>query len=298
LTRLKVVSVLAVAFVLTAFGASSAQAWAGVDIWVTVNCDTSKVVVHGQDNDSHDLAHAHPSTLTFTDSSGEDITGLKGVSFAVTNASDVIATVDVAKFKDATGPFKVHLDADSSVESKGFSTSTCKPPAPTCATKALEISGTLSDKSIVWTIHNPNSVDVNFAWFLKEQSSQHGTGSVTAGHDATVTTTEVSGTNTLKVVPTAGARFCEAIEKAFAAPTPTPTPTSTPEATATPTATATTQPTSTTQPTQTAVPSPPETGQGSTGSGGDNSFVLVLLATVLGTVVVGGTTLALSRKGS
>jgi hypothetical protein len=298
LTRLKVVSVLAVAFVLTAFGASSAQAWAGVDISVTVNCDTGKVVVHGQDNDSHDLAHASPSTLTFTDSSGKDVMGLKGVSFAVTHGSDAIATVDVAKFKDATGPFKVHLDADSSVESKEFSTSSCKPPAPTCATKALEISGTLSDKSIVWTIHNPNGVDVNFGWFLKEQSSQHGTGSVTAGHDTTVTTTKISGTNTLKLVPTAGARVCEAIEKAFAAATPTPTPTSTPEATATPTATATAQPTSTAQPTQTAVPSPPETGQGSTGGGGDNSFVLVLLATVLGTVVIGGTTLALSRKGS
>jgi hypothetical protein len=50
LTRIKVVSVLAVALLLTAFGASSAFAWEGVHIWVTVNCDTSKVVVHGTDN--------------------------------------------------------------------------------------------------------------------------------------------------------------------------------------------------------------------------------------------------------
>jgi hypothetical protein len=38
------------------------------------------------------------------------------------------------------------------------------------------------------------------------------------------------------------------------------------------------------------------TGQGS--NGGDGNFGIVLLVMVLGTVVIGGTTLALSRKGS
>jgi hypothetical protein len=91
-------------------------------------------------------------------------------------------------------------------------------------------------------------------------------------------------------------------------PTATPTPSETPKpsasATATPTetpqpsASATTTPsaTSSTQPTSTSVPSPPVTGQGS--NGGDSNFGIVLLVMVLGTVVIGGTTLALSRKGS
>jgi len=99
--------------------------------------------------------------------------------------------------------------------------------------------------------------------------------------------------------------------KSFTVPTcesPTPTPSETPKpsasATATPSetpkpsasATATPSATSSTQPTSTSVPSPPVTGQGS--NGGDDNFGIVLLVMVLGTVVIGGTTLALSRKGS
>jgi hypothetical protein len=210
LTRIKALLVLAVAFVLTAFGASGAFAWEGVHVSVTVNCDTGKVVVHGTDNSRHDLANAHPSTLTFTDSTGADIAGLKNVDFEVKTGSDVIATVDVTDFKDASGPYKVHLDADHSVRSAHF------------------------------------TID------------------------------------------------CET-------PTPTPTPTEKPHASATPTPTESTQPTATAtasaQPTSTSVPSPPVTGQGSGGSG-DNKFGIVLLVMVLGTVVIGGTTLALSRKGS
>ncbi len=89
--------------------------------------------------------------------------------------------------------------------------------------------------------------------------------------------------------------------------TATATPTEKPHASATPTPTESTQPTESAQPTETAtasaqaassaVPSPPVTGQGAGGSG-DNKFGIVLLVMVLGTVVIGGTTLALSRKGS
>jgi len=220
LTRLKVVSVLAVAFVLTAFGASSAFAWEGVHISVNVNCDTGKVVVHGTDNTNKDLAHASPSTLTFTDSTGADITGLKHVSFAVTSGSDVIATVAVEDFKDASGPFKVHLDADKTVKSAPF-TIDCEQPTPT-----------------------PTPTE-------------------TASPTATPLPTET----------------------ASPAPTESASPTATPSATAS------------AQASSSAVPSPPVTGQGSGGSG-DNKFGIVLLVMVLGTVVIGGTTLALSRKGS
>jgi hypothetical protein len=91
-------------------------------------------------------------------------------------------------------------------------------------------------------------------------------------------------------------------------PTPTPTvkpsasatatPTATPTETVQPSASATETPsaTSSEQPTSTSVPSPPVTGQGS--NGGDGNFGIVLLVMVLGTVVIGGTTLALSRKAS
>jgi hypothetical protein len=89
-------------------------------------------------------------------------------------------------------------------------------------------------------------------------------------------------------------------------PTPTPSETPKPSASATATPSATTEPsasatatpsaTSSEQPTSTSVPSPPVTGQGS--SGGDGNFGIVLLVMVLGTVVIGGTTLALSHKGS
>jgi hypothetical protein len=83
--------------------------------------------------------------------------------------------------------------------------------------------------------------------------------------------------------------------------TATPTPTEKPHASATPTPTESAQPTATAtasaQPTSTSVPSPPVTGQGSGGSGGNN-FGIVLLVMVLGTVVIGGTTLLLSRKGN
>jgi hypothetical protein len=84
-------------------------------------------------------------------------------------------------------------------------------------------------------------------------------------------------------------------------PTPTPTPTEKPHASATPTPTESTQPTASAtasaEASSSAVPSPPVTGQGPGGSG-DNKFGIVLLVMVLGTVVIGGTTLALSRKGS
>ncbi len=220
MTRIKVVSVLAVALLLTAFGASSAFAWEGVHIWVTVNCDTGKVVVHGTDNAHKDLAKAHPSTLTFTDSTGADIAGLKNVTFEVKSGSDVIAKVDVAEFKDASGPFRVHLDADDSVKSAPF-TIDCEQPTPT-----------------------PTPTE-------------------TASPTATPAPTET----------------------ASPAPTESAAPTATPSATAS------------AQPTSTSVPSPPVTGQGPGGSG-NNNFGIVLLVMVLGTVVIGGTTLALSRKGS
>jgi hypothetical protein len=210
LTKIKVVSVLAVAFVLTAFGASSAFAWTGVKIWATVSCDTHKVVVHGTDNEKSDLANAKPSTLTFTDSTGADIAGLTGVTFEVKSGSDVIATADVEDFKGASGPFRVHLDADDSVKSKTFTVSCTHPSASATATPSA---------------------------------------SATAKPHAS--------------------------------------------ATATPAATASAQ----TAAANTSVPSPPATGQGGNG-GGDNSFGIGLLVMVLGTVVIGGTTLLLSRKGN
>lgn len=134
MTRIKVVSVLAVGLLLTALGASSASAWAGVSIWVTVSCNTGKVVVHGTDNESKDLAKAKPSTLTFTDSTGAEV---KTVDFKVSDKSDVIATVETSDFTDFTGPFKVHLDADESVKSTSFSVE-CEhaSPSPTATATA------------------------------------------------------------------------------------------------------------------------------------------------------------------
>jgi hypothetical protein len=160
--------------------------------------------------------------------------------------------------------------------------------------------------NLTWTFHNPNASSVSFAWKVLEDNTQSGSTSAPANGDVSIVTKAVGPPETLVLasvafgIPPKPCPLGRAVFPAQStpAPTETPSPTATPSASAPPTA----APTETAQPTAAAAaaassapPSPPATGLGSGGSG-DHSFGLLLLALVLGTLVVGGTTLALSRK--
>jgi hypothetical protein len=165
-----------------------------------------------------------------------------------------------------------------------------------------------AESNLTWTFHNPNASPVQFGWQVLEDNAQKGSAQAAANGDVSIVTKLVTPKETLVLASVAGGlppKPCPLGRAVFPAEsTPTPTPTATPSPTTAPTETAapTETPTETAQPSasaaagaSSALPSPPATGLGSRGSG-DNSFVLLLLALALGTVVVGGTTLALSRK--
>jgi hypothetical protein len=200
------------------------------------------------------------------------------------------------------------LSAGGAHAQGSFSLSTSCPTAFTFPT-GTGLNPVSDVSKLTWTFHNPNASSVSFAWQVLEDNAQQGSRTADANSDVSIVTAVGPPKETL-VLATVAAGFppkpCPLGRAVFPAES-TPAPTETPSPTATPSATTstTTAPTGTAQPTATAgaapagaasaPPSPPATGLGSRGRG-DNSFVLLLLALVLGTAVVGGTTLALSRK--
>lgn len=130
MTRIKAVSAVAAALLLTAVGATGAFAWAGVQLSPEVDCTNGKVVVHATDNNSHDLKNHHTGFLVFTDSEGHKVTTQP---WTFDESSDVIAEVDLEHFSGGSH-FKVHLKEDSKVESEEF-TIDCATPTPTATPK-------------------------------------------------------------------------------------------------------------------------------------------------------------------
>lgn len=199
------------------------------------------------------------------------------------------------------------LSAGSAHAQAAFAVSATCPNTFTFATGAAANPAS-AGSNLTWTFHNPNASPVQFGWQVLEDNAQKGSTQAAADGDVSIVTKLVTPKETLVLASVAGGlppKPCPLGRAVFPAEsTPTPTPTATPSPTTAPTETAapTATPTETAQPTasaaagaSSALPSPPATGLGSRGSG-DNSFVLLLLALALGTVVVGGTTLALSRK--
>jgi hypothetical protein len=194
------------------------------------------------------------------------------------------------------------LSAGSAHAREFFAVSTTCPVAFTFPTGAGPNPAS-AGSNLTWTFHNPNASPVSFGWQVLEDNAQKGPASALANGDVSIVTTLVSPKETLVLASVAGfpPKPCPLGKAVFPAEsTPAPTETASPTATPTETASPTATPSGTAQPSAVATtassvpPSPPATGA-SRGSG-DQSFVLLLLALVLGTVVVGGTTLALSRK--
>jgi hypothetical protein len=195
------------------------------------------------------------------------------------------------------------LSAGSAHAREFFAVSTTCPVAFTFPTGAGPNPAS-AGSNLTWTFHNPNAYSVSFGWKVLEDNTQGGSKLAPANGDVPIVTTLVSPKATLVLASVAGGlppKPCPLGRGVFPADsTPAPTETASPTATPTETASPTATPSGTAQPSAVATtassvpPSPPATGA-SRGSG-DQSFVLLLLALVLGTVVVGGTTLALSRK--
>ena len=221
MTRIKVVSVLAVAFVLTAFGATGAFAWQST-ISAAADCHFVVVTGHDKPGDTSDQTfRKNPSgTLIFAQlKNGHIVSVSEDYTFDASNSSNDQEIAKVKASKLGPGEWVVVLKVDSSVKAKFTVPTNCTTPTPTAT------------------------------------ATPHPTATATA--------------------------------------TPKPTETASPA----PTETASPAPTETAQPTSSALPSPPVTGQGPGGSG-SGTFVVALLVMVVGTIVIGGTTLVLSRKGS
>jgi hypothetical protein len=294
LTRIKAISVVAAALMLTALGASSGFAWNGVTLSAEVVCKDSSVLVHALDNDSHDLKNHSPGTLSVIDAKGAVV--LSSAPWTFGSGTDVIARIDTLKLH-GPGPFQIELDEDASVKSAPF-TVNCKPAACSEQLTFPANAPTSDGTNVTWTIHNSTNSPITFVWFIKEASA-HPTlkqGTAPANGDDTFDTPLVkdSLTDTL-YLSWGGAQACAAKKVFTVSSSPATSPSATATATAEPSATA--SPSESAAAAASAVPSPPNTGGGPSGTA-DRSFAFVLLALVLGTVGVGGTTLALSRKGS
>ena len=284
--RIKIISVLAVAAVLASLGVTAAWAWAPIN--ATADCHTVTITSEGK------YYSEHPDqTAVFTSGSNKVETAVHFTD----DSGNSIAQVDVEASGLTPGEWTVALKHASDVSPVPVTIPACR---PTCPTQNLEITGATPDGTdLQWTIHNPSSIDLGFIWKIKEDAvNNSGVGHIAAGADATVTQKNypTDATSTLQVKAVVGTTFCAEVDKAYTPTQPTAPPAGTPTPSATTQPTATTQPSATAQPTSTALPAPPTTGQGS--NGGDNSFPMFLLAGILTTLVVGGATLALSRKGS
>ena len=272
---------------LTALGASSGFAWNGVTLSAEVVCKDNTVLVHAQDNDSQDLKKHSPGTLSVVDASGT----VGSATWTFGSGTDVIAKIDKLH---GPGPFQVELDADTSVKSAPF-TINCKPACSEQLTFPAN-TPTSDGTNLTWTIHNSTNSPITFVRFIKEASAhptlKQETAPATGDVKFNTPLVKDSLTDTL-YLSWGGAQVCTA-KKVFSVSS---SPASSPSASATAEPSATASPSESAAAAASAVPSPPNTGGGSSG-GADRSFAFVLLALVLGTVGVGGTTLALSRKGS
>ena len=287
MTKIKAISVLAAALMLTALGASNALAWQAT---ITAPLDCTYVYVTSHDTD--DSFRNHPSgDLIFKQTGNADLT--KKYTFDTTSSNKNQVILKLAQSELSLGSGTVELSGDSTVKAS------FKILAPlTMGTPSR------SGDKVTWPIHNPNTSGVNFLYQLKEDSTQKGSGSAAASSDVTpaLTTTLVTGTgitvNTL-LLTTVSTSGTPCVEQKVLSLETKPSASASPSASESPAASASPSESAaaSTEPTSSAVPSPPNTGAGSSG-GADRSFAFVLLALVLGTVGVGGTTLALSRKGS
>jgi hypothetical protein len=298
LTKIKAISVAAAALMLTALGTVSALAWHGVVLSATQDCTKHVVTVSANDTQGFftESGSPHSGNLVVKDSAGTKVTGTFTWSYDTSKAhSQAIGSVPLSVLSVGK-QYSISIEGATDVAAATVTVTACS--APACS-EQLSVVGTptLSEdgKSLTWKIHNSTGADITFLWFIKEASTTNPslkTGKALAGQDTTVVSSVVSGSDTNTLVLTwGGATPCVTKQAFSASATPAPS------ATAAPTAAATASPSESAQAAASVVPSPPNTGGGS-GGGADHSFVFVLLALVLGTVAVGGTTFALSRKGS
>jgi len=297
LTKIKAISVAAAALMLTALGTVSAMAWHGVVLSAAQDCSKRVVTVSANDTEGFftESGSPHSGNLVVKDSAGTKVTGTFTWSYDTTKAhSQAIGSVPLSVLSVGK-QYSISIEGATDVAATTVTITACSSPA---CSEQLSVVGTPSlsqdGKSLTWKIHNSTGADINFLWFIKEASTTNPstkTGKALAGQDTTVVSSVVSGSDTNTLVLTWGATPCVKKQVFSASATPAPT------ETASPTAAATASPSESAQAAASVEPSPPNTGGGSGGSA-DHSFPFVLLALVLGTLVVGGTTFALSRKGS
>jgi hypothetical protein len=298
LTRIKAISVVAAALMLTALGVSNALAWHGVVLSATQDCNKRLVTVSANDTEGFftESGSPHSGNLIVKDSSGTPASGTFTWSYDTTKAhSQAIGSVPLSALS-AGKQYSISIAGATDVAAATLTYVACKSPA---CSEQLAVVGTptLSQdgKSLTWKVHNSTGANITFLWFIKEAGNHPAQKLAPAGKDVTLVSSVVSGSDTDTLILTWGGTPCVMKQVFSASATPGSTESASPSA-----ATSTSPSESaaaTTEPTSSAVPSPPNTGGGS-GGGADRSFAFVLLALVLGTVGVGGTTLALSRKGS
>jgi outer membrane lipoprotein-sorting protein len=298
LTRIKAISVVAAALMLTALGTVSALAWHGVVLSAAQDCNKRVVTVSADDTQGFftENGSPHSGNLIVKDSSGTPASGTFTWSYDTTKAhAQPIGSIPLSALS-AGKQYSISIEGATDVAAATVTYGTCKSPA---CSEQLAVVGTptLSQdgKSLTWKVHNSTGADITFQWFIKEAGNHPAQKLAPAGKDVTVVSSVVSGSDTDTLVLTWGGTPCVMKQVFSASATPAPTESASPSAAAS--ASPSESAAATTEPTSSAVPSPPNTGGGS-GGGADRSFAFVLLALVLGTVGVGGTTLALSRKGS
>jgi hypothetical protein len=124
LTRIKAISVLAVALMLTALGASSAFAWAAT---ISANADCHTVTVTAHDTDGS--FRAHPTgELDLVSTKGKLVKETYSFDTKNSDSDQVILTVAAADL--GVGEWVVVLKADSTVKAS-FKIPTCQTPTPT-----------------------------------------------------------------------------------------------------------------------------------------------------------------------
>jgi hypothetical protein len=137
LTRVKVISVLAVALVLTAFGATAAFAWQST-LTATADCDFVTVTGHDKANDTSDQTfRANPEgKLIFVQAGGTPKT--VPYTFDKDNPSNdqVIAKVDVSDLKP--GQWVISVKGVPDLKTVVRVPSDCASPSPTATAQPTE----------------------------------------------------------------------------------------------------------------------------------------------------------------
>ena len=298
MTKIKAISVLAAALMLTALGTVSALARHGVVLSAAQDCNKRVVTVSADDTQGFftENGSPHSGNLIVKDSSGTQASGTFTWSYNTTKAhSQAIGSVPLSALS-AGKQYSISIEGATDVAAATVTYVACKSPA--CSEQLAVVGApSLSEdgNSLTWKVHNSTGADITFLWFIKEAGNHPAQKLAPAGKDVTLVSSVVSGSDTDTLILTWGGTPCVMKQVFSASATPGPTESASPSAAAS--ASPSESAAASTEPTSSAVPSPPNTGGGSSG-GADRSFAFVLLALVLGTVGVGGTTLALSRKGS